>query len=379
MNEDLENRLRAVLGRANLPEAPLALRDTRRIVGEHPQSHARLRTSTPAILVAVGLVAVIVAVYQPRPNITDTAVGSSGPDETTSSRQVDGLEVRSVVQLMTDRSSGRATSGPHALSGFWSRTRRLDATCLPPSDGRAGVLEYRCREGEWGITQEDEVVLEFRRTGLGRTISIRADGPYIQPWFATDEVRRTLWTVEQDWTPVPVVVVGHFDDPLASECRVSMRLECQDRFVIDRIVELEPELVPRPTPRPTSTSFPVNDPPPPPFAEDAWNGSCFEEAPKSFEGWRKLSDLGISIKAGWDPGTYVYAIVTRDVVPIGDPTITGEDTWHESPDYPGHKIRWWGQQVCLTEDPWTVYTASIIGTTYIEVDDGRRIDADYPF
>ena len=73
----------------------------------------------------------------------------------------------------------------------------------------------------------------------------------------------------------------------------------------------------------------------------------------------------------------MYAVITRDVVSIGDPS--GNELWVEDPNFPGHKIQWWGRHVCFMEGPEVFYGGNVIGSTYIEVDDGRRIEAPYPF
>ena len=161
----------------------------------------------------------------------------------------------------------------------------------------------------------------------------------------------------QFWTPVPIVVVGHFDDPGAADCRKSARQLCLDRFVVDRIVMYDPESVPAPTPSPSPTPFPVADPPPALFT----SADCYGGVPKSFAGWKLFSDLDLGIGG---PG-YVYAMITRDVIPLGD--------WWQNPNYPGHKTRPWGQGICYAVDSGGVGFGSVRGTGFLEIDDGRHI------
>jgi len=79
-----------------------------------------------------------------------------------------------------------------------------------------------------------------------------------------------------------------------------------------------------------------------------------------------LADLHIQVDG---PG-YIYAMVTRDVIPIGG--------WFESPVYPGHKTRWWGQGVCFAIDSGEMEFGSVTGTGFLEIDDGRHIPGEGP-
>jgi hypothetical protein len=159
------------------------------------------------------------------------------------------------------------------------------------------------------------------------------------------------------WGPVPIVVVGHFDDPKAAECRAEARQLCLDRFVIDRVVMYDPASVPAPTPSPTPTPFPVADPPPALFTSKY----CYNGVAKSFVGWTTTAELHIPVERQG----YVYAMVTRDVILIGD--------WYDNANYPGHKTRYWGRGVCLTQQAGFIEFEQVLGSTYIEVDDGRHI------
>ncbi len=86
----------------------------------------------------------------------------------------------------------------------------------------------------------------------------------------------------------------------------------------------------------------------------------------SFVGWKPFSDLDINVDG---PG-YVYAMVTRDVVPLGG--------WSKNGKYAGHKTRWWGQGVCYALHDTSMGFASVKGTTFLEVDDGRQIEGVAP-
>jgi hypothetical protein len=293
---------------------------------------------------------------------------------------VDGLPVATVSELLAARDRGEAVAGPYALRGYWTiRPEGFHGCGFPMEGGEPGDLELWCLDGEWGITERDEPIARVTAGGLGGSRRVPADGPHLTPFIASEEDTARLWDLPNNWGPVPIIVIGHFDDPLAEKCRASARLECLDRFVVDRIASFERDSVTAAVPEPTSTPFPIDNPPAPPFADQAWEGACYGDVEKSFAGWTRLKDLNIALNSDWDPETYVYAIVTREIVPIGDPTVTGEDTWQDSPEYPGHQIRWWGRRVCFAQEPGTLYSKSIIGSTFIEVDDGRHIEAPYPF
>ncbi len=284
-----------------------------------------------------------------------------------------GVPVRTVSELLDARAAGEAPNGPYALRGYWSvasPTGRFG--CML---GDRAELALACREQDWGITEWNEAMRTREQQAFGHVFKGPV-GPWLQPWIASDAEWKRLRSIDpgRRQVAVPIVVVGHFDDPLAGECRPSTRPECLDRFVIDRIVEFDPASAPDPTAAPPPTPFPLTDPPPPAVDEAV----CYPGEEKSFVGWARLRDLDIKLGGSWDPDSYVYAIVTRDVVTPGDPPES--EAWIEKADYPGHKIRWWARAACLSEEPrTTLYGSWVLGSSYIEVDDGRHIDAPYPF
>jgi hypothetical protein len=219
-------------------------------------------------------------------------------------------------------------------------------------------------DGDWGITERDEAIKDLTIQRVANETRIGgppAAGPHLTPLVPSDADQRRLFAQNdmngQFWPPVPIVVLGHFDDPKAADCRKSARQLCLDRFVVDRVVMFDPDSVPAPTPSPSPTPFPVADPPPALFR----TASCYGGVPKSFIGWKLFSDLDIGIDG---PG-YVYAMVTRDVIPLG--------AWWRNPNYPGHKTRAWGQGVCYAIDSGGFTNGSVTGTGFLEIDDGRHI------
>jgi len=283
---------------------------------------------------------------------------------------VDGLTVQSVSELLAARAGGDAPRGPYALRGYWT-DRSFPHSCAAAlsGDGQPGELELYCADGEWGITERNEAIKDLTIRRQGNTTAIGgppAAGPHLTPWLPSIAEMQPLFGLphvnDQYWPPVPILVIGHFDDPKAADCRKSAQQLCLDRFVIDQVVVFEPDSVPAPTPSPSPTPFAVGDPPPALFTTAA----CYGGAPKSFTGWEPFSDLDIGIDG---PG-FVFAMVTRDVIPLGD--------WWQNPNYPGHKTRSWGQAVCYAVDSGGMGLGSITGTGFLEIDDGRHIAGQAP-
>jgi hypothetical protein len=276
---------------------------------------------------------------------------------------VDGLPIQTVSDLLSARANGTARGGPSALRGYWT-VRVVMHSCQAPRH-QTGDLELYCSDGEWGITELDEEIQHLDIQRQANETSIRGTppaGPHLTPWVPNEVDATRLFRLPfvngQFWPPVPIVVVGHFDDPKALECVAEVRQTCLDRFVIDRIVSFDPDALPSPAPSPSPTPFPIADPPAALFND----AQCYGGAPKSFSGWKVFEDLDIGLEG---PG-YVYAMVTRDVIPIGD--------WFDGGDVPGHKTRAWGRGVCYATNDTSIGYAAVAGSTFTEVDDGRHIE-----
>jgi len=105
-----------------------------------------------------------------------------------------------------------------------------------------GELEINCHDGEFGITERDERIAEFIETELpGHEVPqsrmVPAAGPFLTPWVP-DGLWPQLQDVGRETPPVPIVVLGHLDDPRAENCRPEAVKLCRDRFVIDAVIEL---------------------------------------------------------------------------------------------------------------------------------------------
>lgn len=321
MNEDLERRLHAQL-HEELPPATAATRAfLERLPLDHPRNVARSgagRGAVTAVIVGIGLLALASmaglggspeppdGVVSPPTTALPSPTGS--PPPLPSADSVDGLTIHSVSKLLDLRADGRIGGERVALRGFWS-DRRQDyfLSCIDP-DSTPGELEIPCRDGTFGITERDEPIATLTEDADGTRL-VRTDGPALTP-FVEEALTERLFDLPningQPYLPVPIVVVGHFDDPRAADCRPESRQRCRDRLVLDEIVEFRPEAVPTPGITPSPTPFPFADPPPAPFTK----ADCFGGIPYSFIGWGSMSDYGIDLGSE-EP---VFIMVTRDEV-----------------------------------------------------------------
>jgi hypothetical protein len=156
---------------------------------------------------------------------------------------LEGLRVYTVTELLADRAAGRIGGEQVTLRGYWSNYPSVPypscvvAGDIPPS--KLEVLVY-CADGLWGITELDEPMNSFDLLSGQVT---HAAGPHLTP-YVDDAIREVLSNsprIRDDdrfatVTPVPVVVIGHFDDARAADCRPGAAALCRDRLVIDRLV-----------------------------------------------------------------------------------------------------------------------------------------------
>ena len=264
MNDDLEKRLRDERRKAPLPPAPDALRDHIAVLADMPISNRRRGTRSwillvPAAAMFVGLVVLACGslTHPASPSApSDPAVNaSSSPSAPPSTAAifpttVDGLTVQSVSEVRAARSAGHAPNGPYALRGYWT-DRAYGHFCNPGVGGEAGELEIQCHDGEWGITELNEAILTVDINQSGESHTSAAAGPHLTPWVPSNEGTGKLFASRSvpglTWAPIPIVVVGHFDDPRAADCRAEAHQLCLDRFVIDRVVQFDPDSVPAAT------------------------------------------------------------------------------------------------------------------------------------
>jgi hypothetical protein len=264
---------------------------------------------------------------------------------------VDGVHILTVGQLLAQRAAGTLRGGPIALRGYW--TNRYRPTPCPSPSPNPGTLQLYCADGEWGITERPEAILQV----VHYYSSVPASGPHMTPYIPDDLDATLLGTVTFTTPPVPIVVVGHLDDPRAADCVPADHQLCFDRFVIDRLVSFDPGEAVAVTPTPRPTRFP--DPPPPAMFTA---GACHGDIPYSFVGWTTAAKLN----AGIDMPGHVYAMVTRDVIQLS-PMV-------RDPQGSGHRYELFGRSVCASQEfaPGGIAFGIVAGSAYKLWDDGHR-------
>lgn len=368
MTDDLEVRLRDSFSAADLPSAPpsvartLAELSIEPLVGRRKRRWSFLAVSV-GTLVLVGSVGTILLLGQggnaatapvrtPQPSPLSTASPSPSPNA------LEGLHVYEVGELKEAMVGPNRPSGQIALRGFWTDRTILHSCAYFPQS--ATNLEGFCHDGEYGITQLNEPILTTTSDHRSRP----ATGAALSPWIPDGMDARLLGLPivnDQKYTPVPIVVIGHIDDPRASECAVGQRQLCLDRFVIDELVSFDPTLVPAPTPTPVPTPFPYDHPPRAPFAAT----DCPGDTEYAFVGWKTMSEIGMGPEIG-NQNDVVFVVVTKHVIQVGD--------WIGDPQGPTGRFRTMGQRICFAEE-WEsggMSFTTVPGTAYRESVDGTR-------
>lgn len=374
MSDDLDARLRETLRRGSLPPAPAslharlhALRDEPEGPRGRPMSRARLLIVPIAVAVLLGLAGVIGGA--PGPSASHLAsVPTVDPSQSSAAsqepRMVDGLPVMSVSEVLAARAAGGLRNQAVAVGGYWSNGS-IGHSCVVPLS-QPGILEIYCQDGEFGITELDEPVIVIDRHGNVTP----PRGPTLTPYVPRDlaglpELFSLPYINGQRYPPVPIVVVGHFDDPLAAECQPKSRQLCLDRLVVDRIAIFDPGAVPTPGISPTPSPFPS------PAPSGLFDPTvCAGNVPYSLVGWTTTSELQLP----FDREGHVWAVVTRD------PVLLGGDGWYADPNGSTGRYRPWARRICIgEEDDFGAISYGLVpGSGYWEWEDGHRTPGDTP-
>ena len=358
MNVDVEDHLRRALPKpSELPAAPEALRErleqisaTRAIEARRGPRPLGLVVAAACLLLAVPLLASVLRLsVPPDPGVTVPTANASPAVVATGT-------VMTVSQFLAAAATGSLPDAPLLLRGYWS-DRSFPHSCpalvVTP-------LEDTCHVHEWGITEENEAALEFTNDG-----TTRATGPAIWPFVDDESIVKRLFALPLidglPHPPVPIVVEGHVSDPRAAECLREAQDGCRQRLVIDRLVEFDPDGVPRPTPSPTPSPFPFDSPPPAQFPTDV----CLGGADVDFAGWIRYDELRLAGES--DPSRVVYAVIGRDDIVLKE--------WGATPSDPSKQRRLWGRRLCYAQESATTIILQfeeVPGSTYWEYDDGTR-------
>lgn len=360
MSDDLERRLRDELRRQSLPPAPESTRAYLEHIVDLPARRSRrpwlALVLIPVVVVLVGVAALIAGSSTPVP-VPHPSPSATAPSEPALPATVDGLPVLTVSEVLAQRAAGELKGGPVALRGYWSDLN-IVFMCAPPL-GNLGVLEMYCPEGQFAISERDEPYLVLTQGNR----EIFASGPHLTPWMPPDPAFVPLFSLPtingQQYPPVPIVVVGHFDDPRAAQCRPEARQLCRDRLVLDRIIVFDPAA--EPTPGVTAPPTPFPSPAPPGLFGPAM---CAGDVPYSLVGWTTTEVLQLPYSR---PG-HVWAMVTANAVPLPP----GE--WAADPSGSGRRFHWYGRLICFAEEfqPGVMGFGWVPGSTYQLWEDGRK-------
>ena len=366
MSDDLDRQL-GELPATRLPRAPEALRarllavvaappaGRGSVAGRSPWQRLSLVAATMAVI-AVGAAIVFLANGAPRslPVVTPPA-------------SVGDLPVMTVSEAIAAHAAGELPEGRAAIRGFWSN-QSIAHSCAPAAQGDSpGDLEIYCHDGEYGIAERDEFVMLVSSDGQ---VTHEAEGPYLTPYVNDggdrfNELAGLPRINGQPYPPVPIVVVGHFDDPRAAQCRPQARQLCRDRLVLDEIVQFDPSVVPTPGVTPTPTPFP--DPQPSAMFERAM---CEGDVAYSFVGWTTTRELEMP----FNRDGHVFAMVTEEAV------LLTNGGWQDDPNGSGHRFQIWGRRICIAQEghEGEMEFASVPGSAFVLWDDGLRVPGENP-
>ena len=255
MTDDLDAQLRASLREEELPAAPDSIAS---FIAQLPTTEALLTQNRGLRSVAVVVVAVaLIAAAAFGISGLDRAIG--GPDPSASSTPSlgsgDVSPTRTVSEVLAARVAGTLHGETVTIRGFWSARPVMAHTCSTyPGKSLIGLEQVSCHEGEYGITELDELILTaaspqptqppspFQNVG-GYWTGPR--GPYLTPFIPAglqDRLLNQQILLRQE--PEPIIVSGHFDDSQVAECDAQARQDCEDRFVIVTIISFDPPPVP---------------------------------------------------------------------------------------------------------------------------------------
>ena len=276
------------------------------------------------------------------------------------SPDLDGLPSMTVGEALAAHAAGTLPDGRAAIRGFWT-DGSIPHSCAASLEP-LGELELYCHDGEFEITERDEPIWVVDRSGQ---VTYEAAGPHLTPWFPSglagaEELFSLPFINGQRYAPVPIVVIGHFDDPRADDCRAKARQLCRDRLVIDRIVQFDAEAVP--TPGVTA--------PPTPFPSPAPSG-LFD--PRRAPATCRTSSWGGPRPPSW---AWIGAGRTGTSGPSsrGMPSTAPTGSEQDDPNGSGHQYQHWARLICFAEES-THYEGemgfeSVPGTDVIHWDDG---------
>lgn len=153
---------------------------------------------------------------------------------------IEGFDVFTVDEAIEVQA---ADDGSTIAVGGWYQAGLLPSCpAPPPPPDEPALLEGYCFADFVWLMAEPERLFHVGPNSSGGG---PPDGPAIHPMFFEVAAPPTRPMPEEgDSIPTAVVLVGHFDDARAADCRPDVRQTCLDRFVVEWIPWLEPALVP---------------------------------------------------------------------------------------------------------------------------------------
>lgn len=176
---------------------------------------------------AAALVAIVISAVAVATLMAPTAEAPTVFPET-----VDGLDVGTVQEAIKIQA---AADGSTIAVGGWYQAGLLPSCPAPPNE--PALLEGYCFADFVWLMAAPEILIS---TGPNSTSGGSPEGPAIHPMFI-DVAAPPTWPMPEqgDSIPTAVVLVGHFDDPRAADCRAEVRQTCLDRFVVEKVAWVE--------------------------------------------------------------------------------------------------------------------------------------------
>ena len=134
---------------------------------------------------------------------------------------IDGIPVWTVEETLRHADAGETHGIGVAIGGWYAESVPIAMSCLPPIEAWSPLERY-CHAGQ-------ELLMDIRQTV---DIRLPPTGTALAPFFSP------FWGSEflaDRQMPQQVVLVGHFDDPLAVSCPHLGRYACISVFVVDRL------------------------------------------------------------------------------------------------------------------------------------------------
>ena len=166
--------------------------------------------------------------------LASPAVGAPFPSS------VLGMPVITVAQASSLAAAGKLDSRDVAVAGYWAE---LELPCPYPGS-YIGALESWCRSAGFADTPEGAKAC----VDMGTQTCSGAGQDSMAPWLMSDTLGDPdYFPGPTDVKPIPIVVIGHTDDPRELQCRPGTEEQCARDFVADRVAWATVDLEPNPS------------------------------------------------------------------------------------------------------------------------------------